>query len=91
MSQVFYVVPRINQIEEAWLQISRCVPEARVAIGHSKVRLITCYTVYFIRVYITVVLVMSTTWPMASTKWLMAIYMASTKMFDGRIRSFDKS
>lgn len=35
--QVFYVVPRINQIEEAWQQISRCVPDARVAVGHSKV------------------------------------------------------
>jgi len=35
--QVFFVVPRINQIEEAWQQISRCVPDARVAVGHSKV------------------------------------------------------
>ncbi|CBN78452.1 conserved unknown protein [Ectocarpus siliculosus] len=36
--QVFYVVPRINQIEDAWLQISRCVPNARVAVGHSKIK-----------------------------------------------------
>lgn len=35
--KVFYVVPRINQIEEAWQQITRCVPDARVAVGHSKV------------------------------------------------------
>lgn len=36
--QVFYVVPRINQIDEAWQQINRVVPDARVAVGHSKVQ-----------------------------------------------------
>ena len=42
------MVPRINQIEEAWLQISRCVPEARVAIGHSKVRLMYLLSAYIV-------------------------------------------
>lgn len=34
------MVPRINQIEDAWQQITRCVPEAKIAIGHSKVYLV---------------------------------------------------